>query len=89
VKFEFDPKKSDRTKADLNRGVDFEEVQALWRDPERVEVPLPFEREPRIAVIGRIGLSLWTAIVTLRGETIRIIRVRRAHPKEEKIYEQT
>ena len=89
MQFEFDPKKSARTKADPNRGIDFEEAQALWADRERVEVPLPFEDEPRIAVIGRIGLTLWTAIVTRRGEIIRIISVRRAHPKEERIYEQT
>ena len=89
MQFEFDPKKSALTKADPNRGIDFQEAQALWTDPERIEVPLPFEQEPRVAVIGRIGRSLWTAIVTRRGESVRIISVRRAHMKEEKIYEQT
>jgi uncharacterized DUF497 family protein len=39
-------------------------------------------------VIGKIGPDLWTAIATQRGENIRIISVRRAHPKEEKIYAQ-
>ncbi len=86
--FEFDPEKSARTKADANRGIDFEEAQMLWLDPDRIEVPLPFEAEARFAVIGRIGSRVWTAIVTQRGENIRIIRVRRAHSKEEEIYEQ-
>jgi uncharacterized DUF497 family protein len=49
---------------------------------------LPFAAEPRVAVIGKIDLKIWTAIITQRGENIRIISVRRAHPKEEKIYEQ-
>jgi hypothetical protein len=88
VAFEFDPEKSAATKADPNRGIDFEEAQTLWLDPNRIEVPLPFAEEPRIAVIGKIGLRIWTAISTHRGDNIRIISVRRAHPKEEKIYEQ-
>jgi uncharacterized DUF497 family protein len=88
VTFEFDPEKSARTKGDPNRGIDFEEAQALWLDPNYIEIPLPFEPEPRLAVIGRINLRIWTAIVTQRGSNIRIISVRRAHPKEEKIYEQ-
>jgi uncharacterized DUF497 family protein len=88
VSFEFDQDKSARIKADPNRGIDFIETQALWLDPNRVEVPLPFAAEPRVAVIGKIDLKIWTAIITQRGENIRIISVRRAHPKEEKIYEQ-
>ena len=88
MSFEFDPTKSARTKADPNRGLDFEEAQALWLDQNRIEVPLPFTSEPRIAVIGKIGPDLWTAIVTTRGENIRIISMRRAHFKETKIYEQ-
>ena len=87
--FEYDPEKSLRTKADPNRGIDFEEAQGLWLDPDRVEIPLPFEAEPRVAVIGKLGSKLWTAIITQRGEKIRIISVRRAHTSEGKIYEQT
>jgi uncharacterized DUF497 family protein len=88
VPFEFDSAKSAATKADPNRGIDFREAQVLWLDPNRIEVPLPFAVEPRLAVIGKIGPKIWTAIVTERGENTRIISVRRAHPKEEKIYEQ-
>ena len=87
MRFEFDPIKSALTKADPNRGIDFLEAQALWLDPDRVEVPLPFTAESRLAVIGMINSKLWTAIATRRGDSTRIISVRRAHPKEEKIYE--
>jgi uncharacterized DUF497 family protein len=89
VIFEFDPDKSARTKADPNRGIDFVEAQELWLDSDRVEVPLPFVIEPRLAVIGRIGPRIWTATITLRGGNVRIISVRRAHFSEEKIYEQS
>jgi uncharacterized protein len=88
VRFEFDPAKSALTKADPNRSISFEEAQAIWIDLNHIELPLPFISEPRTAVIGKIGPDLWTAIVTQRGENIRIISVRRAHPKEEKIYAQ-
>ena len=88
VHFEFDPEKSARTKTDPNRGIGFDEAQMLWLDPNRIEVPLHFEAEPRVAIIGKIGPKIWTAIITQRGQNIRIISVRRAHIKEEKIYEQ-
>jgi uncharacterized DUF497 family protein len=86
--FEFDPARSARTKADPNRGLDFVEAQQLWVDPDRLEIPLPFYAEPRLAVIGRIGSRTWTAIITRHGDAIRIISVRRSHPKEEALYEQ-
>jgi uncharacterized DUF497 family protein len=85
--FEFDPEKSARTKSDPNRGLDFFEMQALWDDPDRVEIPLPFSKEPRMAVIGRIGSKVWTVITTLRGARIRIISARRSRENEKKIYE--
>jgi uncharacterized DUF497 family protein len=88
VSFEFDREKSARTKADPHRGIDFEEAQAIWLDPNHIEIPLPFNAEPRIAVIGRIRFKVWTVIVTQRGNNIRIISVRRAHPKEKTIYEE-
>ena len=86
--FEFDPEKSKQAKADPNRGIDFGEAQQIWNDPERVEVPLPFTAETRWAVIGEMRGRIWTAIITKRGDNIRIISVRRAHKKEVAIYEQ-
>lgn len=87
VTFEFDPDKSAKTKSDPNRGIDFVEAQVLWKDANRVEVDLPFTGELRVRVTGRIGEKLWTAIITQRGQNVRIISVRRAHPKEENDYE--
>ena len=42
--------------------------------------------EPRYQVIGRIGDTTWSAFVTYRHETIRIISVRRSRPEEEARY---
>jgi uncharacterized protein len=85
--FEFDPRKSAQIKEDPNRGIDFIEAQQLWADPERLEISLPFTAESRRALVARIGTKLWTAIFTHRGKNIRIISVRRAHQKEEALYE--
>jgi uncharacterized DUF497 family protein len=85
--FEFDPAKSAANKA--KHGIDFVEAQALWSDPERVEVPARPMDEPRNVIIGRIGETLWTATITYRHEnTIRIISVRRARRDEAKKYQE-
>ena len=82
--FEFDPAKS---AANLNKhGIDFIGAQALWSDPDRLEVPAGSLDEPRTQVIGRIGKLVWSAFITLRGGRIRIISVRRARDEEKEAY---
>lgn len=83
--FEFDPNKSK-----LNRekhGIDFEEAQALWDDPDLLEIPARTEDEPRWLVVGRIEKKHWSGIITYRGESIRIISVRRSRSEEIELYE--
>lgn len=43
--------------------------------------------EPRYLVIGRIAGKHWSAITTLREESIRIVSVRRSRKEEVAIYE--
>jgi uncharacterized DUF497 family protein len=82
--FEFDPAKS---AANLKKhGIDFIDAQALWRDPDRLEVPARSLDEPRTQVIGRIGDLVWSAFITRRGDRIRIISVRRARHEEKAAY---
>jgi len=82
--FEFDPAKS---AANLTKhGIDFIGAQALWSDPDRLEVPAGSLDEPRTQVIGRIGELLWSAFITLRGGRTRIISVRRARDEEKETY---
>jgi uncharacterized DUF497 family protein len=84
MNFEFDPAKS---AANLKKhGIDFIGAQALWSDPERLEIPARSADEPRTQVIGRIGNVVWSAFVTDRGDRIRIISVRRARDEEKSAY---
>jgi uncharacterized protein len=84
MRFEFDPRKSAANKA--KHGLDFNEAQAIWSDPDRVEVPARSLDEPRTLVIGLIGEKVWSAFITYRNEAIRIISVRRARREEERRY---
>ena len=85
MRFEFDPAKSVANKA--KHGIDFMDAQALWTDPDRLEVPARPMDEPRVIIIGRIAQAFWAATVTYRHEdTIRIISVRRARDDEKARY---
>jgi len=84
MRFEHDSAKSAANKA--KHGIDFEEAQALWRDPDAITEPVPVSTEPRFMVTGRIGEKHWTAVVTYRNQSIRIISVRRARRHEIESY---
>lgn len=83
--FEFDPVKSASNLA--KHGIDFASAQALWRDPDRMEIPARSGDEERWIVIGRIDGRLWAAVVTRRRHAMRLISVRRARMSEEELYE--
>lgn len=83
--FEFDPEKSARNKE--KHGIDFIEAQALWDDPDLLEIPANTEDEPRFVVIGMIRTKHWSGIVTYRNDNIRIISVRRSRIEEVELYE--
>jgi uncharacterized DUF497 family protein len=85
MEFEFDPKKSDTNKT--KHGIDFHEAQALWDDPDLIEIPVTTSDEPRQLVIGKISGKHWSAVVTYRGEKIRIISSRRSRKEEVDLYE--
>ena len=83
--FEFDPQKSRQNLA--KHGIDFVEAQKLWDDPMLLEIPARTEDESRSIVIGTIDTKHWSAIITYRGENIRIISARRSRPEEVALYE--
>jgi hypothetical protein len=79
-----------QSKSEINlkkHGIDFEEAQKLWLDQETIIIPARNEGETRWMVIGQIAQSHWTAIITVRGESIRIISVRRSRLIERIWYE--
>jgi len=83
--FEYNDEKSHSNKE--KHGIDFIESQELWRDPDILEIRTKFEIEPRFIVIGKISEKYWSAVITYRGENIRIISVRRSRESEVKLYE--
>lgn len=83
--FEFDPGKSEEN--GRKHGIDFLEAQALWEDPDLVEIPAKTSDEPRSLVIGRIAGKHWSGVITYRANKIRIISVRRSRQEEVEIYE--
>ena len=85
MEFEFDPKKSASNQT--KHGIDFVEAQALWADPDFVEIPARTTDEPRSLVVGKIEDKHWSAVIALSGDRTRIISVRRARPEEIEIYE--
>ena len=83
--FEFDPNKSRKNQE--KHHIDFVEAQRLREDPDRIEIPVHTEDEPRTIVIGKIRGKYWSAIITTRSEKTRIISVRRSRKKEMELYE--
>jgi hypothetical protein len=85
MEFEFDAKKSKAN--NTKHGIDFTQAQALWDDPDIVEIPATTSDEPRFLVIGRISDKHWSGIITYRNDRIRIISVRRSRKEEVDLYE--
>ncbi|MBI5485012.1 MAG: BrnT family toxin [Deltaproteobacteria bacterium] len=85
MKFEYDLEKSSSNKE--KHGIDFHDAQALWSDPECIEIPAITNDEARFLVIGKIDGRYWSGVITYRGECVRIISVRRSRKEEIEIYE--
>lgn len=85
MEFEFDSLKSGRNA--VKHGIDFDAAQVLWEDPDRLHIPARTQGEPRFMLIGRIKDKHWSAICTMRGDTIRIVSVRRSRKSEVEAYE--
>jgi uncharacterized DUF497 family protein len=83
--FEFDERRSRINK--LKHGMDFVEAQALWLDEALDEYRVERAGEARFLGIGVIGGRHWSAVITYRGDKVRLISVRRARAKEVERYE--
>jgi uncharacterized protein len=85
MNFEYDSEKNAANK--LKHGIDFREAQELWNDLDYIEIPVMTADEPRSLVIGKINGKHWSGGITYRGESVRIISVRRSRKEEVDIYE--
>jgi uncharacterized DUF497 family protein len=83
--FEYDPNKSAENKR--KHGIDFGEAQELWADSGLVEIPARTTDEARWLLVGKIDQKHWSAVITRRGENVRLISVRRSRDEEVAIYE--
>ena len=86
MKFEYDPNKSESNK--VKHGIDFEEAQVIWEDPDRLLVPAHTQGESRFLLIGKIKDKHWSVVFTMRAESVRIISVRRSRKNEVYKYEE-
>ena len=85
MKFDWDPAKSESNRK--KHGIDFQAAKGLWHDELRIEIYAPHPVENRSIIIGQYQGKLWTCVYTMRGDTARIISVRRSRIKETKLYE--
>ena len=84
-KFQYDTKKS---LTNLKKhGIDFEQAQMLWEDPNLLELTARSEDEPRSLIVARLNVHYWSAVVTYRDDEVRIISVRRSRTAEVELYE--
>ena len=61
MNLEFDPEKSKTNKS--KHGIDFIDAQALWNDPDLLEIPAKTTDEPRFIIIGKIDKKHWSGII--------------------------
>ena len=90
MRFDFDPRKSQRLRANPRRGIGFEEIQELFSRPywldERSDVPQQFR------AIGWVGSRLYSVIFEPRedaeGEILHLVTLWRATKEEIELYEE-
>lgn len=84
--FEFDGAKSEANRQ--KHGIDFVEAQALWGDPDLLEIRArEVDDEPRFLVVGMVKGRHWSAEITYRNGDVRLISVRRSRAEEVALYE--
>ena len=82
--FDYDKQKSNGNKE--KHGIDFDQAQGLWQDPDCIVIPARTTGESRYLLIGKLNQKIWSAIFTVRNKKISIISVRRSRKNEEEIY---
>ena len=83
--FEYDEHKSPSNRA--KPGIDFGEAQKLWNDPNLLEIPARTQDETRFLIVSKIRDKHWSAVITYRGQNIRLISVRRSRTEKVALYE--
>ncbi len=87
MNFEYNPDKSKSNRG--KHGISLEEAKQLWLVRAAVVDAHQRFEESRHMIIGKIENKFYSAIFTMRDETIRLISARRSSKKEIKIYHET
>jgi len=84
--FDYDPDKDAANR--IKHGVPLIFGARLFEDEDQVVLASfrPIDGEDRYKVVGMVGGRLWTAVYVERGETIRLISVRRSNAGEQGSY---
>jgi uncharacterized protein len=85
-KFVFDPAKDAANRA--KHGVSLSHGERVFDDPELILIPSMRveDGEERYKAVGLRGGQLWTVVHVYRGDTIRLISVRRSNRGEQREY---
>jgi uncharacterized DUF497 family protein len=90
VRFEFDPQKSAKLRANPKRGIGFEEAQEIFSRPYYRDQICDLPEQDR--VIGWVGLQLFTLIFEVReddeGEFYHLVTLWKATREEQRLYEE-
>jgi uncharacterized DUF497 family protein len=87
MEISFDPAKNARNVAE--RGLSFERVAELDWETAIAETDTRKDYgEPRVRVFALLGRRLHVAIITMRGETMHVISLRKANDREIRRYGQ-
>ena len=73
----------------IKHGVPLAFGARLFEDPDLVLLPSlrPIDGEDRYKAVGMVDGKLWTAVYVWRGETVRMISVRRSNDGEQGDYD--
>jgi uncharacterized protein len=90
MRFSFDPRKSQRLRANPKRGIGFEEAQALFSRPywlERRSWP-----PEQFRAVGWVGSRIYTVILEIRsdeeGEIFHLVTLWKSTQEEVRLYEE-
>jgi uncharacterized DUF497 family protein len=90
MRFDFDPLKSKRLRANPKRGIGFEEAQEMFERPYYRDGICDLPEQDR--VIGWVGLRLYTLILEVRedelGELYHLVTLWKATREERDLYEE-
>lgn len=87
MEFEWDEHK--RAQIIEDRALDFASAYRLFDGRPAIHQPTPRNDEERWKTTAEIDGAFFTVVWTRRGETIRVISMRRAHEQEIRKYRET